>query len=653
MNIIAPSDHLAAAAETDDVPVPAGLAGRLDSLVPCLLVVLFGCALSIGAYFSSDRSYREMQVLRFEQLANGRFADIERSIDGTLGVLRSLVGLYAASQKVERHEFRSFIDGLGVPRAVQALEWIPRVPLAQRGAVEGAAKRQGPSDFTFTERDAQGELVPAGVRDEYFPVYFLEPYEGNESAYGFDLASSATRLEALNRSTVGGKLIATSRITLVQETGDQYGFLVFAPVYRNGSPKETPDERRANLQGFALGVFRIGDLVLDALGDLVRTATPVNFEIYDLSAPEGSRRLFPKLSGPEPKLAGAPSLRADRELDVGGRRWSIIAAPTAAFGKTVPFFWRPWSVLSVGLLFTALAALYLKHIMSRALVIQQLVAARTAKLTREIAWRKRAQEELNLRAAELARSNADLEQFASVASHDLQEPLRKVQAFGERLQGRYAAKLDEQGQDYLTRMRGATARMQDLIHDLLSFSRVATQGQPFVRIDLNQVASEVITDLELPIQESGAEVALATLPSIDADSMQLRQLLQNLIGNALKYRREDVAPKIRVEGEICAPPPAEPGRPAMEVCRIRVTDNGIGFEQQYADRIFGIFQRLHGRSAYDGTGVGLAICRKIVERHGGGITAEGRPGEGACFTVTLPVDQARNMTFSEDYAKEG
>ena len=262
-------------------------------------------------------------------------------------------------------------------------------------------------------------------------------------------------------------------------------------------------------------------------------------------------------------------------------------------------------------------------------------------IVRDITERKQAEATLARRAEELARSNADLEEFAYVASHDLQEPLRKVQSFGGRLQTKYGDALGKEGSDYVVRMRDAADRMQRLITDLLNFSRVTTQGQAFVPVDLARVAREVVSDLEVRIQETDGRVECSDLPTIDADPLQMHQLLQNLVANALKYRREDAPPVVQVSARIVEKDPPSAYAKPTKMCEIVVTDNGIGFEKQYADRIFGIFQRLHGRGKYEGTGVGLALCRKISERHGGTITAEGRPGEGATFTVTLPVNHPK------------
>ncbi len=229
---------------------------------------------------------------------------------------------------------------------------------------------------------------------------------------------------------------------------------------------------------------------------------------------------------------------------------------------------------------------------------------------------------------ELSRSNEELQQFAFIASHDLQEPLRKIQAFSSRLKVNFSSALTPQGHDYLQRMENATRRMQVLIDDLLILSRVTTRGQAFVQVNLSQVTQEVLSDLEVLIQQSGGYLEVGELPTLYADSVQMRQLLQNLISNALKFHRQEQSPLVKIYSQI----PTS----SNDQCQIFVEDNGIGFDEKYLDRIFNVFQRLHGRSEYEGTGIGLAICRKIVERHQGSITAESKPGKGARFIVTLP-----------------
>jgi PAS domain S-box-containing protein len=265
---------------------------------------------------------------------------------------------------------------------------------------------------------------------------------------------------------------------------------------------------------------------------------------------------------------------------------------------------------------------------------------------RDITDRKRVDQKLKLYSDKLERSNRELQDFAQVASHDLQEPLRKILSFGDRLKTKAGESLDEDSQDYLQRMCNAAARMQTLINDLMAFSRVEIKGQPFVPTDLGVIAREVSADLETRIEQAGGRVEIEELPTIDADPMQMRQLLQNLIGNSLKYFRAGVPPVVRIyceKPDARRPESLDESAPARQFCEILVTDNGIGFDEKYLDRIFTVFQRLHKKGEYEGTGIGLAICRKIVDRHTGTITARSSPGQGATFVVTLPVIQLKEV----------
>ena len=287
---------------------------------------------------------------------------------------------------------------------------------------------------------------------------------------------------------------------------------------------------------------------------------------------------------------------------------------------------QPWRVIGVNIDITER-----KEAEQKLSTLYESVQDLNANLETQVVQRTEALNQTNL---ELQRSNNELQEFAYVASHDLQEPLRKIQAFGNLLEEEYGEVVGE-GKMYIERMRSAAARMRILIDDLLAFSRVTSKAQPFVPVDLNAVAQQVMDDLGFLLETTHGTIELGELPTIYADEQQMYQMLQNLLSNAIKFHQPNLPPIITVSAEIQQRSAASIEDKAH--CLLRVKDNGIGFDEKYTDRIFTVFQRLHGKEKYEGTGIGLAVVRKIVERHNGTIIAQSSPGQGATFLVKLPI----------------
>jgi signal transduction histidine kinase len=459
-------------------------------------------------------------------------------------------------------------------------------------------------------------------------------------AYLAILAPDGTVLASSSGFTKqAGAEVANSGVVKLVQHGDAYGL---GNLVRHGKtdlvefavPLPTPYGRRILVEGAAAaeltglfsgelthipGVAGSHNLIVDQNDTVIASnvaAKPTGYQIV------GAARVA---------LGHASGDRNGRYYDqvpLANSTWRIIlSAPDSGLFASVSGWnwWVPWLVF-IAFAIMALVAFVLGWRVVHS-AERNLAAANTqlAAVNQELATSNR---ELKRQTAELARSNAELDQFASIASHDLQEPLRKVRTFTEQVAATESENLSERGADYLARANRAAERMQGLIQDLLQFSRVTTNPRPFVPVDLNQVAADVLDDLSLEIESTGAAVSVAELPTIHADPLQMRQLTLNLISNAIKFRQEGVPPRVTIGAHVL--------NGSVE---IKVTDNGIGFEPQYSTRIFRVFERLNGRTEYPGTGIGLALCHKIVGRHGGRIVAESQLGEGATFTVTLPIKQ--------------
>ena len=266
---------------------------------------------------------------------------------------------------------------------------------------------------------------------------------------------------------------------------------------------------------------------------------------------------------------------------------------------------------------------------------------------RDVTEQRRIEEDLKNKVEELNHSNQDLEEFAYIASHDLQEPLRKITTYSDRLSEKYKNILTGDGLMYLSRMTASADNMRKLINDLLDFSRISKKDQLYEQVNLNVILQQVKNDLELIIEETGTVISSDSLPTVEAIPSQMKQLFSNIIGNAIKFRKPAISPLITIETNILI----EKEKQRLELVnnknyyQIAISDNGIGFEEEYNSRIFQVFQRLHGKSEYPGSGIGLAICKKILEHHHGAIYAKSTPDLGAGFFLILPQDQ---KPFKED-----
>ena len=562
---------------------------------------------------------------------------IEHRVDDYSEILVGLNSFLTVIPDVGRDEFSEFLSSSEILTrfaGVQAIEFTRKVIPAEKGSFEESVRRDSTLD---PDGYPDFSIHPEGDRSVYYVVDFVEPLAGNEAAFGFDLGSNPERLTAVQQAIDTGEAVATAPIRLVQESGEQNGFLLLLAVYQADELPDTVDERRETSIGVVNAVFRIGDL----MDGVLASSQATGFELYDVAAATSGDSIAAGLlfdtnetmTGMESALF--PGEHPEFTFDIAGRSWAIVIheAPsilTRLEGSVLVLIGVGGVLLSLAL---SGMAWTLGRSRSRALTLADTM---TEKLRNRSSQLENANESLNTYARRLKASNRDLEEFASVAAHDLQEPLRKVEAFGDRLANELGSDLSDRARDSLERMSRATTRMRALIQNLLAYSKVATKTEAFDNVDLSDVLKLVIEDVH-----DASAVVVGDLPSIDADEDQMYQLFLNLVSNALKFRSDSQMPEVQVTGQILN---GEAVDLRGEWCEIAVSDNGIGFDDDYADRIFGVFQRLNGRNEYEGTGIGLAICRRIVERHGGIIWAESVVGEGSTLTIRLPVEQTQESS---------
>lgn len=500
-----------------------------------------------------------------------------------------------------------------------------------------------------------------------FPIQYMTPGGVGPVDIGFDLASDPDILRAIWNAARRREMFIISGMAALRGpagTGKVMGVMpVYGPPVSGASPSNAADR----LLGVVGGIFDVGQILETA----VKRVKPsgVNIHVFDTYAPHGFQ-LIAVRRDPSSALPGLEVREGDtiplghihfrHLIEFGTRRWTVICTPTGEYLAATQSWW-PWVGVAVVLYFTGLLALYLMKNIGRTREIEDLVRRRTAELRAandrlrwEITERKRFEQERDdlLRLLEdsnaslqrlnrrLARSNEDLQEFAFVVSHDLKEPLRKIRVFAERLKNRGEETPDDRRAEYLELILDSTERMQGLIAAILDISRIVTHGQPFRPVDLGAVLQEVLADLAVRLEETGGQVSVEGLPTIECDPTQIRQVFQNLVDNALKFHRPGVAPHITVSGTILSPEEAADRDLPAGMCLVEVKDNGLGFDERASQKIFSLFQRLYPQDAFEGSGIGLAVCRKIVERHGGTITASSIPGRGSVFTLMLPLRHA-------------
>ena len=411
--------------------------------IALLCIATIGLLASAAAWWVDRRFERERLRIEFARISDQQAYLLASRIEEALLRLESIEAFYNGSVRVEREEFRRFTRPLlARDRSVQSLEWIPRVPRAEREEYERRARAEGLSDFQFLESNERGDLVRRAVAEVYFPIYYLEPPEGNLRPTGLDLASKPLELKALWNACHSARPIASPPVSLFQNgKSSDLGVLIFHPIYQLGRPASTPLERADALQGFALGVLQIREVVESAriVGDV-----ELRLSLTDETDPMNPLPLFRDEGIPEDPFSRR-HLRQSIPLPVGERTWKLVTAPSESL-KAGRLFWYPFLTLLAVLSITSVFTTFVYHNLTS--------QSRLRRLNLEL------EERVQNRTRALQRSNVELKQFAYIASHDLQEPLRSIKSFAELLQQKYRKNLDSKGQDWLERVVTGTERMQ-------------------------------------------------------------------------------------------------------------------------------------------------------------------------------------------------
>jgi len=609
-------------------------------------ILLIGLTINTSLFLMIYNIENDRFVENFDFSTKKRITAIERSIESQMLTMLALQNHVKLGHS--RDDFHEFAEPfLSRVIGIQALEWVPRVSGDERDSYVNQAKKDGFSDYDFTVRDNSSNIVSAPIKAEYYPVYYLEPIMGNETALGFDLSSSPIRLGTLNESIRTGDIRTTSKITLVQGDKEQSGFLVFLPVYSKPVDELTEIERQQYIEGFAIGVFLVGDLVDNSIAYL--SNSEIDLYISDITNPNNpdplhyyNSTLSDSEFNPDYFENMENSLSREYIVTVGSRTWKINMVPTSNY---IDEFKTSYSfiLLAIGLFAVLLLVSYFNILISRTLTIENLVEIRTNELIQSKAEAEKAKE-----AAELA--NLSKSEFLANMSHELRTPLNGILGLSSTILKNQKGNLDERQTKGLKMINRSGIRLLELINDILDLAKVESGSMVYnehpVRMkDIIELIENLFNGLmadRISKEKEPLDLIIESLgytpKMLYTDKRRFEQVLINLIGNAEKFTQSgSIAIRIVI---------------VEDFIWFEISDTGIGIAEDKLNSIFGNFQQADGSTTrnYQGTGLGLSLCKALVDLISGKISIESQLGKGTTVKFGIAMKGRTNDMIVEPFA---
>lgn len=587
-------------------------------------ILALSVVVTIAASLFSHHSVQQAALTRFDAKTDDIKASIRRRIVSQKVALWGGVGLFEALGEVSRAQWRDYAETLKFDRNLPGLQGFGYAEMIAPGELSSHTARIRAEGF------ADYRVYPGGSRDIYSSIIFLEPFRGrNLRAFGYDMFSEPTRRTAMEFARDTGTPGMSGMVTLVQETDRdvQHGFLVYLPVYRRGLPRETIAERRAALQGFIYSPYRIGDLMEGILG---KEDAGIHFHIYDGGETSPAKLMYDSSRNVLSLESTEAQFTKTSTLWHGDHAWTLEFRSRPGFVASSEEN-QPIVIAAAGLLIDALLFLTISSLGSQRRRALEMAEAMTKELRMAKAEaEKLAQQESHHRRKEaearrrLQTANEGLKQFTSAVAHDLRAPLKRIESFVSILQEEYAGKMDGDGRDILQRIERGSSRMTQLLESLHNYARLSRVSITGKVANVAQTARHAADSLAAGMEGAAITYAIEDSLHVRGDRLLLQQVLQNLIANSVKFRGT-MPPAIVVAAE----------RMDGSRVRISVSDNGIGIESRYARKVFEMFARLHSDDEYPGTGIGLAVCKKIVSDHGGEIFVDTTYTGGTRIVILL------------------